>query len=132
MRGRPNAPRVMNITPNLERYIPVPESGCWLWEGPVSCYGYGLARLGKRATHTVAHRFFYAAHKGPIPPGMCVCHKCDTKLCVNPDHLFLGTHADNMRDRAIKGGYLGPRNPRWKHGRYAGKSPDQYSRKENS
>ncbi len=48
------------------------------------------------------HRFVWTEHNGPIPKGMCVCHHCDEPACINPDHLFLGTHQDNMQDMINK------------------------------
>jgi hypothetical protein len=83
--------------PRLSNYVPVPESGCWLWLGAWGPKKYGTAG------GTGAHRFFYSRLVSPIPDGLYVCHKCDTPCCVNPDHLFLGTHDDNMADRKRKG-----------------------------
>lgn len=84
-----------------ERSIPEPNSGCWLWERSTSKAGYGnLRHEGKVIS---AHRASYVAHVEPIPTGMHVLHRCDTPCCVNPDHLFIGTHEDNMSDMASKG-----------------------------
>lgn len=82
--------------------------GCWLWTGsrsgnnkrPESLYGSFYLGSGKKIR---AHRYSYEISKGSIPEGMLVCHSCDTPLCVNPDHLWLGTSADNNKDCLDKG-----------------------------
>lgn len=87
------------------KFIPVPESGCWLWTGAVDDCGYG--RIAVNKINRTAHRISWLLHKGDIPKNMCVCHVCDVPSCVNPNHLFLGTHASNMKDRDEKGrGYV--------------------------
>ena len=97
----------------LEKYEPVPLTGCWLWTGCWDKRGYGKFKVDNVAAGK-AHRFFYEKLAGPIPPGMLVCHKCDTPPCVNQEHLFLGTDADNMRDKMRKGRHdcRGDRNGR--------------------
>jgi hypothetical protein len=76
-------------------------NGCWLWQGARIPDGYGSAWCDGRQQGV--HRLAYAVVKGRIPIGLCVLHRCDVPQCVNPDHLFLGTNADNSRDRERKG-----------------------------
>ncbi len=103
--------RTKPLLVRAEKFIErVPESGCWLWTGFVMPNGYGMVgdvEDGK-CTHPLAHRAIWRAFNGPIPDGLCVLHRCDVRCCVNPAHLFLGTHLDNMRDMDCKGRRITP------------------------
>jgi hypothetical protein len=77
------------------------EVGCWIWQGYLSAGGYGRLSIGNRK-NVYAHRASYTAFIKTIPEGMCVLHRCDEPSCVNPNHLFLGTQADNMADMKKK------------------------------
>ena len=74
---------------------------CWEWQGTRISGKYG--RLARDGYHVWAHRLAWELENGPIPDGLLVCHRCDNPPCCNPAHLFLGTYADNARDRDLKG-----------------------------
>lgn len=76
--------------------------GCWEWVGKVRSWN-GYARMKVGGHRTAAHRFSWELHFGAIPDGLGVLHKCDNRICVRPDHLFLGTALDNAEDRDRKG-----------------------------
>lgn len=84
---------------------------CWLWTGAKrGKSGYGAMKYNGKVVAT--HRVSWMIHNGEIPDGLNVCHKCDVRLCVNPDHLFLGTQSDNMMDCSNKGRlYVNPNRP---------------------
>ncbi len=89
------------------KYIPEPNSGCWLWtasnsgEGKTDDRAYG--RMNLKSGQKSAHQISFEIYRGKIPDGMQVLHTCDMPCCVNPEHLFLGTITDNMRDMVKKG-----------------------------
>lgn len=122
-----------------ERFIafisPEPNSGCWLWTGAASRCGYGRVGVGgKHGGMMPAHRAAWTIFRGSIPAGFEVGHRCDTRLCVNPDHLWLCSHTENMADQHRKGrnrnGVLrGDEHPRRRHPEKWPSGDDHWTRK---
>jgi hypothetical protein len=94
-----------NAIERFHQKYEINESGCWMWTGGTRPNGKGVPypRHWNDCNKSIgAHRFSFELMHGAIPQGMYVCHKCDIPLCVNPDHLFLGSHQDNMQDMVAK------------------------------
>lgn len=95
-------PVACDIAIRLERNsIPEPNSGCRIWIGSVTSGGYG--NVGVERSTKRAHRVAWELVHGTVPDNLFVCHKCDNRLCINDDHLFVGTRSDNMQDMIRKG-----------------------------
>ena len=85
----------------LKNYRVDPNKGCWLWQGTIQPNGYGTIKVF--GNMVLAHRYSRELHCGPIPAGLEVMHSCDCKSCINPDHLLLGTHQQNMSAAKARG-----------------------------
>lgn len=98
--------------------------GCWPWTGNRNEAGYGRFGVSRERGEVLAHRLSWELTYGAIPEGLFVCHRCDHPECVRPDHLFLGTHQDNMADTVTKGRGNGRSEPGELHGRARLKNSD--------
>ncbi len=93
--------KINEVRTRIEKWaFPEPNTGCWLWSGVVGQSGYGSVSISKIKYQ--AHRISYLLYNGIDPGNSLVLHKCDVRICVNPDHLFLGDHFDNMADMVAK------------------------------
>lgn len=99
MRKQPHSKQTAIDTLERRSYTD-PVTGCRIWTGSLS-HGYGQIGFAKRIYKT--HRLAWESKYGPIPDGLGVLHHCDNRPCINPEHLFLGTNADNIRDMCSKG-----------------------------
>ena len=103
------------------RSVIEPGTGCWIWTGPIGANGYGTASRNNKKVS--AHRLSYSTLVGNIPSGHDIRHKCDTRACINPDHLETGTRAENNRDTSVRGRHGNAKlsnddviDIRWSHG----------------
>ena len=105
---KPLIERLMALTDKTET--------CWIFTGSLDRYGYGKMKIGGRSGRTVgAHKISFEVHRGHIPDGAHVLHKCDNPSCVNPGHLYIGTHRENMADMKAKNRQArGERHGKWK------------------
>lgn len=103
--GNKNMPTPITPAPiRFARFLSAPDTnGCILWKGRTKGFGYGTFWMRELRRGIPSHRAAWILAYGNIPDGMHVLHKCDVPACVNLDHLFLGTHSDNMADKASKG-----------------------------
>lgn len=113
-RRRTDEVALTELASRIEKWtIPEPNSGCLLWFGATTKKGYGLVGIGGRKGKSIyAHRLAYTIAKGAIPEGLSILHRCDNRCCCNPDHLFVGSPADNTNDMINKDRHCrGERSP---------------------
>lgn len=94
----------------FDRVYPEPNTGCWLWAGAHHPSGHGCVNPNSHNGFSWAHRYSYFIANGDFDRQKLICHKCDNPWCVNPEHLYVGTHSDNVRD------ILERSNPKWATG----------------
>lgn len=102
----------LSLEESLRKWVvPLDEDQCWLWSGPQRGVRSKYGTFNRQKVRWSAHRAAWVIENGEIPKGLYVCHHCDTPLCCNPKHMFLGTHDDNMADMTMKGRKLRRKRP---------------------
>ncbi len=99
-----NPSKIINEEFFAERSTPEPATGCLCWTRHINQGGYGTFK--HKGKQRMAHRAMWEHKNGPIPEGMVVCHSCDNRRCIHPEHLFLGTTQDNVDDKMAKGRFI--------------------------
>ena len=92
---------IESVQARLKSRIIISPSGCWLWQGAISSSGYG--EISYEGTPSLTHRVSWLVFNGAIPDGRIICHTCDIRSCINPEHLFAGTYKENQQDSIRKG-----------------------------